>query len=69
VPLSQFDDQENPEGVVERCEWGEDDYSLQVENLPKAPPPKGQMELIAEDGAGTTQSRSIGERDLRNEVR
>jgi adenine-specific DNA-methyltransferase len=39
-----------PKAVLSRCEWGKDDYSLQVENLPKAPPPKGQMELIATDG-------------------
>jgi hypothetical protein len=38
--------------VLSRCEWGHDDYSLKVENLPKAPqqPPKvdkrGQMDLI-----------------------
>jgi adenine-specific DNA-methyltransferase len=36
-----------PKAVLSRCEWGKDDYSLQVENLPKAPPPKGQMELIS----------------------
>ena len=29
-----------------RREWGHEDYSLQVENLPKAPPPKGQMGLF-----------------------
>lgn len=28
-----------PRQVLTRCEWGHDDYSLQVENLPKAPPP------------------------------
>jgi adenine-specific DNA-methyltransferase len=28
-----------PTQVLSRCEWGHDDYSLQVENLPKAPPP------------------------------
>jgi len=28
------------------CKWGYEDYSLQMENLPKAPPPAGQMELI-----------------------
>jgi adenine-specific DNA-methyltransferase len=39
-----------PKAVLSRCEWGKDDYSLKVENLPKAPPPKGQMELIAADG-------------------
>jgi len=26
-----------PKGVLSRCEWGHDDYSLQVENLPQAP--------------------------------
>jgi adenine-specific DNA-methyltransferase len=30
-----------PKHVLQRCEWGHDDYSLKVENLPKAPePPK-----------------------------
>ncbi len=27
-----------PKQVLSRCEWGHDDYSLQVENLPKEPP-------------------------------
>jgi hypothetical protein len=36
-----------PKAVLSRCEWGKDDYSLKVENLPKAPPPKGQMDLLA----------------------
>jgi len=35
-----------PKAVLSRCEWGHDDYSLQVENLPKAPPKPGQQELI-----------------------
>jgi len=34
-----------PNAVLKRCEWGHDDYSLQVENLPKAPPEPGQQEL------------------------
>jgi adenine-specific DNA-methyltransferase len=38
-----------PRAVLARCEWGHDDYSLQVENLPKAPPPKGQMDLFDEE--------------------
>jgi len=29
---------------------GKDDYSLKVENLPKAPPPKGQMDLLSAEG-------------------
>lgn len=35
-----------PKQVLSRCEWGHDDYSLKVENLPKAPPPKGQQQLF-----------------------
>lgn len=27
-----------PKQVLSRCEWGHDDYSLKVENLPQAPP-------------------------------
>jgi adenine-specific DNA-methyltransferase len=38
-----------PRAVLSRCEWGHDDYSLQVENLPKAPPEPGQRELFATD--------------------
>jgi len=29
-----------PKAVLGRCEWGKDDYSLKVENLPKASPQK-----------------------------
>lgn len=36
-----------PKAVLSRCEWGKDDYSLKVEKLPKAPPPKGQMDLLS----------------------
>ena len=39
-----------PKQVLSRCEWGHDDYSLQVENLPKAPPAQGQQALF--DGEG-----------------
>lgn len=35
-----------PNAVLTRCEWGKDDYSLKVENLPKAPPPEGQQDLF-----------------------
>lgn len=27
-----------PKAVLKKCEWGHDDYSLEVENLPEAPP-------------------------------
>lgn len=39
-----------PKAVMARCEWGKDDYSLQVENLPKAPPPQGLQVLFGEEG-------------------
>jgi adenine-specific DNA-methyltransferase len=35
-----------PKAVLSRCQWGHDDYSLRVETLPKAPPPKGQQALF-----------------------
>ena len=38
-----------PRAVLARCEWGHDDYSLRVENLPQAPPPKGQIDLFDEE--------------------
>jgi len=38
-----------PNAVLKRCEWGHDDYSLQVENLPKAPPKQGQQNLFDEE--------------------
>ena len=34
-----------PKTVLTRCEWGHDDYSLKIENLPKAPPLPGQQGL------------------------
>ena len=43
-----------PKAVLNRCEWGKDDYSLRVENLPEAPPPPpkaGQKDLF--DGEET----------------
>jgi len=40
-----------PKTVLSRCEWGHDDYSLQVENLPKAPPKTGQQSLFDEEVA------------------
>lgn len=37
-----------PKGVLTRCEWGHDDYSLQVENLPKAPKKPRQTSLFSD---------------------
>ena len=40
-----------PKQVLSRCEWGHDDYSLRVENLPQKPPELGQQALF-DDGDG-----------------
>ena len=37
-----------PRQVLSRCEWGHDDYSLQVENLPDAPKEPGQQDLFGD---------------------
>ena len=34
-----------PKTVLWRCEWGRDDYSLEVANLGQAPPKPGQQGL------------------------
>jgi adenine-specific DNA-methyltransferase len=39
-----------PKAVLARCEWGHDDYSLQVQNLPKAPSKPGQHDLFVGTG-------------------
>ncbi len=41
-----------PKQVLNRCEWGRDDYSLKIENLPQAPPKPGQIDLFAKKGGG-----------------
>ncbi len=38
-----------PKTVLSRCEWGHDDYSLEVANLAPAPEPPGQQGLGFED--------------------
>ncbi len=38
-----------PKTVLSRCEWGHDDYSLEVANLSPAPPAAGQQGLGFED--------------------
>jgi adenine-specific DNA-methyltransferase len=40
-----------PKQVLSRCEWGHDDYSLQIENLPKALPRRSQQALFDEEEA------------------
>lgn len=40
-----------PSHVLDRCEWGKDDYSLAIASLPPAPAPAGQQNLFAEEPA------------------
>lgn len=41
-----------PNHIRSRCEWGHDDYSLKIENLPKAPPKPGQQDLFGGNKGG-----------------
>jgi adenine-specific DNA-methyltransferase len=40
-----------PKEVLSRCEWGKDNYSLQVANLASAPAPPGQQGLFGEEAS------------------
>ena len=40
-----------PKAVLHKCEWGHDDYSLKVENLPK-PPKKKRTSLFDDEEGG-----------------
>jgi adenine-specific DNA-methyltransferase len=44
-----------PKEVLSRCEWGHDDYSLKVENLPQAPAKSGQQPLFDDETPGGSQ--------------
>ena len=52
-----------PKQVLSRCEWGHDDYSLRVENLPKAPPPVEKDKTITkgQNAANSLQGRLFDE--------
>ncbi|MHB8389761.1 MAG: site-specific DNA-methyltransferase [Acidobacteriaceae bacterium] len=53
-----------PKQVLSRCEWGHDDYSLQVENLPQKPPEPLSPPLLLKDeeiNAGQGQQSLFGE--------
>jgi adenine-specific DNA-methyltransferase len=51
-----------PKQVLSRCEWGHDDYSLKVENLPEAPPQPFALEGEKRVEA-TRPVKSIGDMD------
>lgn len=41
-----------PKQVLSRCEWGHDDYSLKIKELPEAPIEPGQQELMFDSEEG-----------------
>jgi len=53
-----------PKAVLAKCEWGHDDYSLKIENLPKAPEPTAPAPV----NAGRKVKAKTNEPDLFNEA-
>ena len=47
-----------PKMVLSRCEWGHDDYSLNVENLPQAPKPETAPQQSSLFGDDTSRSEA-----------
>lgn len=55
--VSQFENltvRKIPKAVLKKCEWGHDDYSLEIKNLPYGPPPE---ELTADSDEPQKPSR------------
>lgn len=53
-----------PKAVLAKCEWGHDDYSLKIENLPKAPEPSAPAPV----NAGRKPKPKTDEPDLFSEA-
>jgi adenine-specific DNA-methyltransferase len=51
-----------PKMVLSRCEWGHDDYSLNVENLPMASPP--ELAVAAAAAAACTERTQGGTKSV-----
>lgn len=52
-----------PKMVLQKCEWGHDDYSLNVENLPKAPKPEARPADV-EIANGNVEKKESGQGKL-----
>jgi adenine-specific DNA-methyltransferase len=48
-----------PKMVLHRCEWGRDDYSLEIKNLPEAPPPRESAPASPTNGRRKTANGSM----------
>lgn len=56
-----------PQAVLRKCEWGHDDYSLNVANLPEAPHGAGAPDNAAPTGSAR-KKRSDGNSTLQNDL-
>jgi adenine-specific DNA-methyltransferase len=62
--VSQFENltvKKIPKAVLKKCEWGHDDYSLEIKNLPAAPP-REQSANAASDASGAGKPPSKAQR-------
>ena len=54
-----------PRAVLERCEWGKDDYSLEIKNLPLQPDAEAEEPAVkpakAEKGKAGSRQRTFGD--------
>jgi adenine-specific DNA-methyltransferase len=48
-----------PKMVLNRCEWGRDDYSLEIKNLPEAPTPPEPAPVTPTSGRRKTENGSM----------
>jgi adenine-specific DNA-methyltransferase len=48
-----------PKMVLNRCEWGRDDYSLEIKNLPEGPPPPEPTPVTRTNGRKKTANGSM----------
>ena len=47
-----------PKVVLNRCEWGKDDYSLEIKNLPQAPEPPSTSPSVTNVGNGKKKEKA-----------
>lgn len=61
APFENLTVKKIPKAVLKKCEWGHDDYSLEIKNLPVSPPaPEPILPPPAEEGTGRKTARKFG---------